>query len=56
LPHASEAQRLLAGDLIKRTMSTVGASFSETPREPAEIEAYAKEMADMLCGYLERLS
>ena len=55
LPHASEAQRLLSGDLIKRTMSTVGASFSETPRKPAEIDAYAKEMADMLCGYLERL-
>lgn len=55
LPRATEAQRFLAGDLIKRTLSEVGASFSETPREPAEIEAYAEAMADMLCGYLERL-
>lgn len=55
LPHASEEQRHLSGDLIKRTLSDVGASFSETPREPAEINAYAEAMADMLCGYLERL-
>jgi len=55
LPHASEGQRHLSGDLIKRTLSDVGASFSETPREPAEIDAYAEAMADMLCGYLERL-
>lgn len=55
LPHASEAQRHLSGDLIKRTLSDVGASFSETPREPAEIEAYAEAMADMLCGYIEKL-
>ena len=55
LPDASEAQRSLAGDLMKRTLSEVCASYSETPREPAEIEAYGKAMADMLCGYLERL-
>lgn len=54
LPQASEAQRKLSGDLIKRTMSEVGASFSDTPRTPAEIDDYASELADMLCFYLER--
>jgi AcrR family transcriptional regulator len=32
LPDASEAQRSLAGDLMKRTLSEVCASYSETPR------------------------
>src|ERR1700734_690017 len=40
LPAASDAVRAAAGDLIKRTLSAVGKHFSETPRTPAEIEAY----------------
>jgi AcrR family transcriptional regulator len=56
LPAASEATRTLAGDLIKTTFTTVGKRFSETPRSPAEIEAFADAMADMFCAYLERLS
>jgi AcrR family transcriptional regulator len=52
LPKASEATRALAGDLIMTTLSAVGKHFSETPRTPAEIEAYADAMADMFCGYL----
>ena len=55
LPEASEATRALAGDLITMTLSAVGKHFSESPRTPAEIEAYAEAMADMLCAYLERL-
>jgi AcrR family transcriptional regulator len=55
LPEASEAIRALAGDLITTTLSNVGKHFSESPRTPAEIEAYAGAMADMLCAYLEGL-
>jgi hypothetical protein len=33
----------------------VGKRFSETPRTPAEIEAYADAMADMFCAYLNGL-
>ena len=55
LPEASEAARALAGDLIKTTLSAVGKHFSETPRTPAEIEAYADAMADMFCAYLRGL-
>jgi hypothetical protein len=33
----------------------VGKQFSEDPRTPAEIEAYADAMADMFCAYLTPL-
>jgi AcrR family transcriptional regulator len=55
LPEASEAARALAGDLITSTLSAVGKRFSESPRTPAEIEAYADAMADMFCAYLRSL-
>ncbi len=55
LPKASEATRALAGDLIITTLSQVGKHFSESPRTPAEIEAYADAMADMFCAYLRGL-
>lgn len=56
LPAASDATREMAGDLIVRTLSTVGKDFSESPRTAAEIESWADAMADMLCAYLESLA
>jgi AcrR family transcriptional regulator len=53
LPEASAKTRALAGDLIMTTLRAVGQQFSETPRTPAEIEAYAEAMADMFCAYLD---
>ena len=55
LPAAADAARASAGDLIKQTLSAVGKHFSETPRTPVEIEAYADAMADMFCAYLRAL-
>ena len=55
LPEASEPDRALAGDLITTTLSAVGKQFSESPRAPEEIEAYADAMADMFCAYLTDL-
>jgi AcrR family transcriptional regulator len=55
LPTASEATRALAADLITTTLSAVGSQFSESPRTPAEIEAYSDAMADMFCAYLKGL-
>lgn len=52
LPHAPQATRLLAGDLITTTLGEVGRQFSETPRTADEIAAYADAMADMFCAYL----
>jgi AcrR family transcriptional regulator len=56
LPDAAEATRAVAGQLIKTTLSAVGKQFSERPRTPDEIEAFADAMADMFCAYLERLA
>src|SRR6266550_6900629 len=56
LPNASKATRALAADLITTTFSAVGKQFSEAPRTPAEIKAYADAMADMFCAYLRGLS
>lgn len=55
LPKASMSTRASAGAVIKMTLSTVGKHFSETPRRPAEIEAFAEAMADMFCAYLKSL-
>ena len=56
LPDASKAQQSLAAKLIKTTLSAVGKQFSETPRTPAEIEAFAGALADMFCAYLDGLT
>jgi len=56
LPQAPESTRALAGELITTTLSQLGKRYSESPRSPAEIEAYADAMADMFCAYLERLA
>ena len=52
LPVTDDATCALAGDLIKTTLSAVGKQFSETPRTPEDIEAYADAMSDMFCAYL----
>jgi len=56
LPDLPEDERMLAGDLIKMTLSGVGNSFSETPRTEAEIHAWSEALADMLCAYVDRLT
>ena len=56
LPDASANQRALAISLIESTIRSVGKSYSETPRTPAEIEAFAEAMADMFGAYLGQLN
>jgi hypothetical protein len=56
LPHASDAQRTLARELITTTLGSVGKQFSETPRSAEEIDAFSGAMADMFCAYLESLT
>ncbi|MBX5197053.1 MULTISPECIES: TetR family transcriptional regulator [unclassified Rhizobium] len=56
LPALPEAARVLAGDLIMTTLTTVGKEFSERPRKTEEVDAYSDAMADMLCAYLLSLS
>ncbi|WP_116089624.1 TetR family transcriptional regulator [Sphingomonas crusticola] len=52
LPHAVDAEQELAADMIKATLSNVGANFSASPRTEAEIARYGDAMADMFCAYL----
>lgn len=56
LPNSSAEQRALAINLIALTIRSVGKSYSESPRTPAEIEAFAEAMADMLGAYLAKLN
>jgi AcrR family transcriptional regulator len=55
LPEVPDAMRVLAGELITTTLSTVGKRFSETPRTAVEIDTYAGALADMFCAYLKDL-
>ncbi|TGQ05600.1 TetR family transcriptional regulator [Mesorhizobium sp. M2E.F.Ca.ET.219.01.1.1] len=55
LPDAPDSDRALAGELMMRTLSAVGADFSEKERTAGEIEAYSDALADMLCAYLKSL-
>jgi AcrR family transcriptional regulator len=56
LPKSSKAKRALAGYVMKTTLSAAGKQFSESPRTPAEIDAFAGAMADMFCAYLRDLA
>lgn len=53
LPDVAADQRALAISLIETTIWSVGKSYSEASRTPAEIEAFAEGMADMFCAYLD---
>lgn len=52
LPTTPPRQRAIVTDLLKRTLSGVGSSYSEEPRSEEEIEHYSNGLADMLCAYL----
>lgn len=56
LPDSSADQRALAISLIESTIRSVGKSYLEASRTPAEIDAFADAMADMFCAYLARLN
>lgn len=56
LPDCPAQTRERASELISTTLSSVGKSFSETPRNLDEITAYADALADMLCGYVASLA
>lgn len=56
LPAVPASTRELARDLLVTTLGAVGKRFSESPRSPAEVEAYADAMADMFCAYLGGLA
>jgi len=54
-PRRTDAERRLAGEVMKTALSAAGSSFSALPRTAQEIHAYAEAVADMLCAYLALL-
>jgi len=54
-PRRTDAERRLAGDVMKTALSAAGSSFSALPRTAQEIHGYAEAVADMLCAYLALL-
>lgn len=56
LPDVGSQQRSLAVSLIESTIWSVGKTFSEAPRTPSEIEAFANAMTDMFDAYLAQIN
>lgn len=56
LPGLPANESRLAAGVIKTSLSAAGQQFSETPRGPEEIAAYADALADMFCAYLDALA
>lgn len=55
LPGTSDKARQLSGELVIMTITSVGKELSETPRTDAEIAAFADQMSNMLCSYLQNV-
>lgn len=55
LPDADAAQRAIAADVMKMSLSAVGKRVSEDRRSYAEVGAVAKAMGDMFYAYVEKL-
>jgi AcrR family transcriptional regulator len=55
-PHATARQRRFAADLLFMTTTAIGKQVSERHPTPAESDAWADAVADMLTTYLARLA
>mgnify|MGYP003582415317 CR=1 FL=1 len=56
LPRSDPAERDRAADLILMAMQAIGQKVTGEKRDRAEIDAYARDMADMACAYLDALA
>lgn len=55
-PCASANDRTLAGDVIMTSLSAISKTVSEQNRSLQDLHAFAEEIGDMLCAYLDRLN
>ncbi|MBY4674993.1 TetR family transcriptional regulator [Marinobacterium sp. CAU 1594] len=55
LPDASLTEREMAADVVRTTLAAVGKQVSEEGRSQTEVDNLAESVAEMLCGYLQRL-
>jgi AcrR family transcriptional regulator len=56
LPDASPKERAFAAEVVMTSMAAIGKRITTERRSRAEIDAWAEIVADMQCGYLERLA
>jgi AcrR family transcriptional regulator len=56
LPAASDAQRMLAADIMAMSLAAVGKRVSEDGRSAEAVEAASCATADMFCAYLESVA
>ena len=56
LPGAPPETRARAGEMVMMTLGQVGKAISERGDSLEEADRYAGQLADMLCGYLERVA
>jgi len=52
LPEASDAERMLAADIMAMSLAAVGKRVSEDGRPAEAVEAASRATADMFCAYL----
>lgn len=55
LPGVPPAERSLAADVVVMSMSAAAEKITAQSRSRAEVDAWAREAAEMYCGHLERL-
>lgn len=53
LPSETPARQAQVCELVTTTIGAVGKAFSSVPRSEAEIAAFAAELGEMVCGYLQ---
>lgn len=56
VPELDARKRRLAADAIATVVTATGKSVSEQGRSRAEVDALARAVGEMLCGYLEQLT
>lgn len=56
LPDVDARKRRLAADVVATVVTSTGKSVSEQGRPRAEVDAMARTVGEMLCGYLERVA
>ncbi|AKL13829.1 TPA: TetR/AcrR family transcriptional regulator [Kluyvera intermedia] len=53
LPNETPVKQALVCELVTTTLGAVGKAFSVAPRSETDITAFAAELGEMLCGYLQ---
>lgn len=56
LPEVAESRRVFAAEVVMTAVSTIGERISGEAASVEEVDAWADEVGDMVCAYVERLA